>query len=137
MPINNFSNSSTSHDSGNKIDTSLFVQKPYLRTNYIERNIEEDIDLKIQNRMKDFPDLLSIRVPVSQIYLANEFNEFNIIKNTAHVDFNDKDLDNVHSFKVNSFPTLEDQLTPKIYVDQAMCDGVDESSLLRLDLDKI
>ena len=27
-----------------KIDTSLFVQKPYLRTNYLESNIEEDID---------------------------------------------------------------------------------------------
>ena len=29
-----------------KFDTSLFVQKPYLRSNYIESNIEEDIDLK-------------------------------------------------------------------------------------------
>ena len=28
-----------------KIDTSLFLQKPYLRTNYIESNVEEDIDL--------------------------------------------------------------------------------------------
>ena len=41
MLINVFGNSS--HDN-NKIDTSLFVQKPYLRTNFIEANIEEDID---------------------------------------------------------------------------------------------
>ena len=44
MPINVFGNSS--HGNNNKIDTCLFVQKPYLRHNYIESNIEEDIDLK-------------------------------------------------------------------------------------------
>ena len=42
MPINVFGNSS--YNNYNKIDTSLFVQKPYLRTIYIEANIEEDID---------------------------------------------------------------------------------------------
>ena len=31
MPINVFGNSS--HDNNKKIDTSLFVQKPYLRSN--------------------------------------------------------------------------------------------------------
>ena len=44
MPINVFGNSSSSYDNGNKIYTNLFVEKPYLRTNYIESNIEEDID---------------------------------------------------------------------------------------------
>ena len=39
---------SSSHVKNNKNDTSLFVQKPYLRTNYIESNIEEDIDPKNQ-----------------------------------------------------------------------------------------
>ena len=46
MPINVFGNTSYSHE--NKIDTSLFVQKPYVRTNYIEANIEEDIDSENQ-----------------------------------------------------------------------------------------
>ena len=46
MPINVFGNSSNNSD--NKFDTSLFVQKPYLRANYIEANIEENIDLKNQ-----------------------------------------------------------------------------------------
>ena len=32
MPINVFGNSPLSHDKGNNIDTSLFVQKPFLRT---------------------------------------------------------------------------------------------------------
>ena len=46
MPINVFGNSSNISD--NKIDTSLFVQKPYLRSNYLESTIEGDIDLKNQ-----------------------------------------------------------------------------------------
>ena len=68
MPINVFGNSN-SHDNGNKIDTSLFVQKPYLRTNYIESNIEEDIDMKNQYRIKKLPDPISIREATSKIML--------------------------------------------------------------------
>ena len=52
MPINVFGNSN-SNNSDIKIDTSLFVQKFYLRTNYIESNIEEDTDLKNQYRIKN------------------------------------------------------------------------------------
>ena len=60
MPINVFGNSN-SNDNKNKIDTSIFVQKPYLRTNYIEANIEEDNDIKNQYRIKNVPDPISIR----------------------------------------------------------------------------
>ena len=136
MPINVFGNSSSSYDQGNKIDTSLLVKNPHLRTNCIEANIEEDIDLKSQLRIKNLPDPISIREAALKNYVDNDFNDPSTIKNTDHVDFNDKNLDNVHSIKVNSFPTLEEQLTAKIYVDQAISDSVDESSLLRLDPDE-
>ena len=49
MPINVFGISS--HDNGNKFDTSLFIQKLYLRSTYIEVNVEQDIDLKNQYRI--------------------------------------------------------------------------------------
>ena len=49
------------------------------------------------------------------------------------MDFNDKNLDNVHSIKVNSYPTLDEQLTPKFNVDNFVLNNVDEESLLRLD----
>ena len=49
MPINVFGNSS--NNSEHKTNTSLFVKKPYLRTNYIEANIE-NIDLKINTELK-------------------------------------------------------------------------------------
>ena len=117
-PINVIGNSSSSYDNGNKIDTSLFVQKHFLRSNSIESHIEEDIDLKNQFRNKNLSDPISIRKAASKNYVDDKFNDPSIIENTAQVDFNDKNLDNVHSIKVNSFPTLEEQLTPNIYVDQ-------------------
>ena len=52
MPNNVFGNSN-SDDNVSQIDTLLFVQKPYPRTNYIEANIEEDIDLENQFRIKN------------------------------------------------------------------------------------
>ena len=60
MPNNVFGNSN-SNDNGNEIDTSLCVQRPYLRINYIESEVEEDIDLKNQFRIKNLPDPSSIR----------------------------------------------------------------------------
>ena len=77
MPINVFGNSSNNSD--NKIDTSMFVQKPYLRHNYIEADIE-DIDLKNQFRIKNLPDPISIRQPASKNYVDNLFNDPSIVK---------------------------------------------------------
>ena len=89
------------------------LYKNYLRTNYIETNIEEDIDLNNQYRIKNSPDPISIPEAAAKNYVDNKFNDPSIIWNTTHVDFNYKNLDNVHSIKVNSFPTLEEQITLK------------------------
>ena len=45
MPINVFGN--TLKFSEKKIDISPYVQKPCLRTNYIESNFGENIDMRI------------------------------------------------------------------------------------------
>ena len=66
-------------------------------------------------------------------YVDSKFNDSSIIKNTDHVDFNDKILDNVHSIKINSYPTRDHHLAPKFYVDHFVLDNVDEVSLLRVD----
>ena len=87
MPFNVFGNSS--HDNNDKIDTSLFVQKTYLRHNYIEANIEEDIDLKNQFRIKNLPDPISVREAASKNYVDNLFNDPSVLKNTEHIDLND------------------------------------------------
>ena len=126
MPINEFGNSSNNSD--NKIDTSLFVQKPYLRTNYIESNIEVDIDLKNQYRIKNLPDPISTREACSK----NLFNDPSIVKNTEHMDLNDRNITNAIFIPVNQMPQIDSHLTAKIYVDNA----INQSSLLRLDPDE-
>ena len=75
--INVIANSS--HDNNNKIDTSLFVQKPNLRTICLKSNLE-DIDSKNQYRIKSLPDPISIGEPVSKNYVHIKFNDPSIIK---------------------------------------------------------
>ena len=80
MLINVFGNSSPSYDNSKKIGTSLFVQKTYLRTNYIESNFQEDIDLKNKYRIKQIPEPISIREATSKKYADNEYNDPSLIK---------------------------------------------------------
>ena len=68
MPINVFGNSNA-NSSDNKIDTSLFVQKPYLRHNYIESNIEEHLNMKNQFRIKNLPFPVSTHEAASKDYV--------------------------------------------------------------------
>ena len=126
MPINVFGKSN-SNSSDNKIDTNLFVQKPYLRTNYIEANIEEDIDLKNRYRIKNLPDPISIREAASKIIVDNLFNNSSIVKNNAHIDLGDRNITNARFIQVNQMYQIDSHLTRKLYVDNA----VDESSLVR------
>ena len=125
MPINVFGNSS--NNSEQKINTSLFVKKPYLRTNYIEANIEEDIDLKNQYRIKNLPDPISIREAASKNYVDNLFNDPSIVKNTEHIDLNDRNITNCRFLSVNQLPQIDSHLTAKLYVDNS----IDETSLVR------
>ena len=125
MPINVFGNSS--NNSGNKIDTSLFVQKPYLRTNYIEANIEEDIDLKNQYRIKSLPNPISITEAASKNYVDNLFNDPSIVKNNAHINLNDRNITNCRFLSVNQLPQINSHLTAKLYVDTE----IDQPSVVR------
>ena len=68
-----------------------------LRTNNIEANIEEDIDLKNRFRIRNLPDPISIREAASKNYADNKFNGPNITKNTAHVDFDDRQCSHYQS----------------------------------------
>ena len=125
MPINLFGNSSNNSD--NKIDTSLFVQKPYLRTNYIESNIEEDTDMKNQYRIRNLADPVTSREASSKNYVDDLFNDPSIVKNNAHIDLNDRNFTNARFIQVNQWPQIDSHLTPKLYVDNS----IDEPSLVR------
>ena len=126
MPINVFGKNN-SHDNDSKIDTSLSAQKPHLRTNYIQANIGEDLDLKNQFRIKHLPNPISIRETASEIYFGNLFNDPSIEKNNAHIDLNDRNITNARFIQFIQLPQIDSHLTAKLYVDNA----IDESSSLR------
>ena len=100
-----------------------------MRTNYVEANIEEDIDLKNQFRTKNLPDPISIREATSKNYVDNLFNDPSIIKNNAHIDLNDRNrnITNARFIQVNQLPQIDSHLTAKLYVDNA----IDEISVVR------
>ena len=98
-----------------------------MRTNYIESNIEEDIDLKSQYRIKNIPDPISIREAASKNFVDNLFNDPSIIKNNAHIDLNGRNITNARFIQVNQMPQIDSHLTAMLYVDNA----IDESSLVR------
>ena len=129
MPINVFGNYSNNSD--HKIDTSLFVQKPYLRTNYIESNIEEDIDLKNQFKIKNLPCPQKNSDAVCKSYVDDLFNDCSIVKNNAHIDLNDRNITNARFIQVNQLPQIDSHLTAKLYVDNS----IDEPSLIRSNKD--
>ena len=83
MPIIVFGNSYSMSEKDDKIDTSLFVRKPYLRTNNIESKLEEDIDLKNRFRIQNLPYPISIRETASKLYVDNKFNDPSILKNST------------------------------------------------------
>ena len=117
MPINVFGNSSNNNND-NKIDTSLFVQKPYLRTNYIESNIEEDIDLKNQFRNKNLPNPISVGEAASKNYVDNSIHEVSLVRNNKDNDFGNYNLTNIISITLNKQAENDNEVITKTYVDQ-------------------
>ena len=64
-----------------------------------------------------------IRSPIgttSEHYVANKFNDLSEIQNTAHVEFNVRNLDNVRFLKLNSYPAVGVTATAEYYVDQSI-----------------
>ena len=130
MPIIVFGNSN-SNTSDNKIDTSLFVQKPYFRTNFIDANIEEDDDLKNQFEINNLPAPISIREPAPKNYVDNKFTDPSVNKKTEHIVLKDRNITNARFFQINQLPQIDSHLTAKLYVDKA----IDEISVVRKNQD--
>ena len=84
MPIIVFGNSSNNSDS--KIDTSRFVQKSYLRSNYIESDLDHDINLKNQNRIINLADPINDRDGINKIYIDTKIADI-IKKNNQNNDY--------------------------------------------------
>ena len=71
---------STSSINQTNLDTTLFVQKPYLRTNYIESDMEEDIDMKQKFKIKNLIDPTNDFDAVNKGYIDNKINESTLLR---------------------------------------------------------
>ena len=60
--------------------------------------------MKNQYKVKNLVIPLDDKEAASNVYVDNRFNDPSIIKDTGHVDFNDKILKNVRFVEVNSLP---------------------------------
>ena len=80
---------------------------------------------------KKLTNSISIRETASKVYVDKKFTDPSIIKNTAHVDFNVKNLDKVRFVQVYSLSSVSQQLTAMQYVD----DAINESTLVRINED--
>ena len=90
-----------------------FTQKPSLRINYDEILFGEGIDEKNQKRITNFICPIKNSDAVCKFYADMDLNQPSIKWNTTHVDFKDKNLDNVWFFRVKSLPAVKEHLTPK------------------------
>ena len=73
------------------------------------------------------PDPISNREPASKNYVDNKSNDPSILKNTEHIDLNDRNITNASFIQVNQLPQIDSYSTAKLYVDNP----VDETSLFR------
>ena len=83
--------------------------------------------MKNQYRIKNSPDPINIREAASKNYVDKLFNDPSIIKNTEHIDLNDRNITNARFIQVNQWPQIDSHLTPKLYIDTE----IDQSSLVR------
>ena len=56
-------------------DTSLFAQKAYLRSNCIKSDIEGDIDMRNEYKIKNLKGRISIRNAAWKMYFDENFND--------------------------------------------------------------
>ena len=80
----------------------------------MEANIEEDIDLKNQFRIKNLPGPISIREAASNNYVDIFFNDHSIVKNTEHTDLNERNMANARFNQVIQMCQIDSHLTPKL-----------------------
>ena len=91
MPINVFGNSSSSNDNNNKIDLSQYARKSYIRSNYIESDIDHDIDLKNQYRIINLPNPINNTDAINKIYIDTKIGDIikRNIQNDEYISFLD------------------------------------------------
>ena len=117
------------------------VTKSYVRANYNESSMEEDIDMKNQFKIKNLPNPSNLQDPTTKYYVDSKTNNFvpiseldnnSIVRNNKNNNFNGNTITGLESIYVNRDPQYDLELTTKQYTDKS----IDEFSLLRLHKDE-
>ena len=93
--------SSSSSQSDSQIDTTNFVKKSYLKTNYIEANLEEDIDMKNQYYIKNLPNPINSNDCMNKIYAdtnylkISNYDNNSIVRNNTNTNFNNNHFNRI------------------------------------------
>ena len=87
---------------------------------------------KINIELKILPDPISITEACNKRYVDNFFNAPSILKDTTHIDVNDRKNTKARFIQVNQLSQIDRHLTAKLYVDNA----IDEISSNRNNQDK-
>ena len=92
--------------------------------------------MKNHFQIERLPTQFDLHQATPKPHVDDKFNGLSIKKNTGHVHFKYHKLDNVRFVKVNSYPGVAEHLCAKYYVNEAVSNSIDESSLLGIDLDE-
>ena len=132
MPINVFGNSSNNSD--NKVDTMLFIKKPYLRTNYIESDIDQDIDLKDLYRIKNRAHPINDKDSVNKIYVDNKTSDMirKNIQNNDYVSFIDNNNTEYNPMRYRKPKYLTDETVTTVFWARVLCSLAAEAACFRL-----
>ena len=127
--------------SGSSATTNTGVTKSYVRANYIESSMVEDIDMKNQFKIKNLPNPTNLQDPATKFYVDSKTNKLvsiseldnnSIVRNNKNNNFNGNTITGLESVYVNRDPQYDLELTKKQYKD----DSIDEQSILRLHKDE-
>ena len=111
---------STSLTGQANLDTTLFVQKPYLRTNYIESDMEQDIDMKQKFKIKNLLDPINANDAANKAYIDRNINESTLLRIPTYEPLRNDyvTLKNIESNKVIELATtnyVKDDISIKNY----------------------
>ena len=118
------------------------VIKTYIRANYFESNLEEDIDMKNQFKILNLPNPTFLQDPVTKLYVDNktlvlvpnsEFDITTIERTKKNNNVNGNTISGCESVYVNRDAQYDLELSTKQYTDTL----IDGSSIVRNSIENI